>query len=166
MIKSAFDDLFAKYEGQYTIVPGMVKAVARVESSWKPKAYRYEPVYWEMYMKDKPEWKGSDPRVVSASWGLMQLMFPTAKEMGYDGNDGAGLCDPDVNIGLGAKYIRRLLDAVWADGLPWKHDELSAYDITLARYNGGPHRNPAPDGTLRNRAYVDKVWAAFKEIGC
>ena len=165
MIKSPYDDLFAKYEGEYRIVPGLMKAVARVESSWRPKAYRYEPMFWEMYMKDKPEWAGSDPKVVSASYGLCQLMFPTARETGYDG-EAAGLYDPDVNIGLGAKYVRHLLDGVWAEGLPWKHDTLSAYDMALAQYNGGRHRNPAADGTLRNKSYVDKVWAAFKEIGC
>jgi soluble lytic murein transglycosylase-like protein len=139
--------------------------VARVESSWKAKAYRYEPVFWEMYMKDKPEWKDCDPKVVSASYGLMQLMFPTARETGYEG-EAAGLYDPETNINLGAKYLRHLLDGVWAEGLPWKHDSLSAYDMTLAQYNGGRWRNPSAEGTLRNRSYVDKVWAAFKEIGC
>ena len=66
-----------------------IRAVIEVESSWNPTAYRFEP------------------RINDASYGLMQLLYGTAQDLGYSGA-ASGLFDPDTNIDLGAKLLGRL----------------------------------------------------------
>ncbi|MFN5313520.1 MAG: hypothetical protein ACK5FF_03605, partial [Planctomyces sp.] len=61
----------------------LVTAVVWAESSGLTHAYRYEPAFWRRYLEDKPEWDGANPARVSASYGLMQVMFPVAVEFGY-----------------------------------------------------------------------------------
>src|SRR2546427_60186 len=69
-----------------------------------------------------------DPEAVSpaAAYGLMQLIIPTAEQVGGTTVTAAELTDPARNIELGTRYLRRLLDRY--DG-----DVAKA----LAAYNGG-----------------------------
>ena len=69
-----------------------------------------------------------DPEAVSpaAAYGLMQLIIPTAEQVGGATVTAAELTDPARNIELGTHYLRRLLDRY--DG-----DVAKA----LAAYNGG-----------------------------
>jgi len=139
-----------------------LKAVAITESALNPRAYRYEPAFWERYLKDNPEWKDRNPNEVSASYGLMQLMFTTAHALGFDGS-GEDLYNPVYNIELGAKLLRQLLDKVEADHLDIS-SQRHPCAIASARYNGGSRGNPGPDGTLRNQEYVDKVFRTWKRL--
>lgn len=163
MTHSPFDDLFRATERQYTIVPHMLKALAFVESSWNPRAYRFEPLYWERYLKNDSHWSGRDPQEVSASYGLCQLMYPTAVGIGFDG-DTERLYNPAINIDLGGRYLRLLLDGVWRDKDAWYDFPISAMDVSLSRYNGGTVGNPRADGTLRNQSYVNKVLAQWEAL--
>lgn len=158
-----YDDLFRATERQYSIVPGILKALAFVESAWNARAYRYEPAFWERYLKNDPRWAERDPREVSASYGLCQLMFTTAVGIGYEG-DAEGLYKPATNIDLGGRYLRILLDEVWRDREHWYQFDISAMDCVLSRYNGGAFRNPGEDGKLRNQSYVDKVMAEWEAL--
>lgn len=160
---SPFDDLFRATERQFAIVPYMLKAVAFIESSWNPRAYRFEPAYWDRYLKDDPRWAMRDPREVSASYGLCQLMYPTAVAIGFMGL-AEELYNPAINIDLGGKYMRLLLDEAWRDKEHWYDFPISAMDVALARYNGGAWRNPNEAGQLRNQGYVDKVMAEWESI--
>jgi soluble lytic murein transglycosylase-like protein len=128
--------------------PQLVEAVVLVESSGRASAYRYEPAYWRRYLEGKPAWKGKNPRRVAASYGLMQVMFPTAVERGYHGEP-EELFVPSVGLEFGCRELARLL--AWASGNT---------DQALAAYNGG-------QGGWRGRApqqYVQKVRAWRAEI--
>lgn len=87
----------------------LLSAVIAAESSWKPDAYRYEA-----HLDD-------------ASYGLMQVLYSTAQDMGYTGPPD-GLFDPATNIRYGTKYLRWLMD---------RFDDLW---VVVAAYNAGPGR--------------------------
>lgn len=134
-----------------------LKSIAMVESAMDPSAYRYEPDFWNRYMKDNPEWSDTDSRITSASYGLMQLMYVVAVELGFSRDrDPKELYDPMTNILLAAKRLRNHLDRMakypkdtFKDYWPW--------ELALAWYNGGRGNNPRDDGSLRNPEYVEKV---------
>ena len=124
----------------------LVTAVVLTESSGQTHAYRHEPAFWRRYLEGKPEWDGANPARVSASYGLMQVMFPVAVEFGYARHDPPEyLFVPLIGLDYGCKVLRERMD--WAKG-----DVRAA----LASYNGGKGGN-APGGLLRNAAYADKV---------
>lgn len=68
--------------------PASVMATIEVESSFEPAAYRMEP------------------RLGEASYGLMQVLPSTAKQMGWKGTSPVQLYDPTLNITLGMRYLR------------------------------------------------------------
>ena len=159
-----FDRHFCVVGKKYDVKKLILKAVAITESSLDPKAYRYEPAFWDRYLKDKPEWKDKDPKLVSASHGLMQLMWPTATMLGFSGTTAEDLQDPLTNIMLGAKLIRRLLDKSIAERYSDKFYWLSPLQIALAQFNGGKTKNPADDGSLRNQKYVRRVMITWGNL--
>jgi len=128
--------------------PNLVHAMSLVESAGRTHAYRYEPAFWTKYMQSNPEWDGANPERVSASYGLLQVMFPTAIQFGYDRSDPPeGLFVPTVGLEFGCRVLDHNLK--WADG------DLEA---ALAAYNGGRTRDNQPGRKpKRNQAYVDKV---------
>ena len=130
----------------------LLMAVIEVESAGDPKAYRFEPAFWERYLKNNDDWKDRDAKEVSASYGLMQLMYTTAWGLGWRG-DGPDLYEPVINIKLGAKLLHDLIKSIAKS----PDNSLWPIDIALARYNGGYKNNPDPEGRLRNQGYLDKV---------
>lgn len=86
----------------WSVDRALVLAIARQESSFNPKA-----------------------KSPCGAVGLMQLMPRTAREMG----NGGRLTDPAVNLDLGQRYVRRLLD----------DDSIKGNLLFLAAsYNSGP----------------------------
>lgn len=90
-----------------------VLAVVSIESSFDPNAYRYEK-----HLDD-------------ASYGLMQVLSTTARDMGYTGAP-EGLLDPKTNIRVGMIYLKW----VW-DFLAGRLGREPTYDEWLSAYNGG-----------------------------
>jgi len=160
-----FDKIFCLMARKYRLKKLLLKALAIRESALDPDAYRMEPAFWDRYLKDNPEWEGEDPAKVSASWGLCQLMFVVAVELGF-GKDRTGedLCDPVVNIELAAKKLRLTLDTIYKYKTPDKNFELLPIEICLARYNGGGGGNPDDAGKLRTQKYADKVMRTWREL--
>ena len=150
---------------KYRLDKRLVMAVAMVESAWNPHAYRFEPKFWDRYLANNPEFNHMKPEEASASYGVMQIMYTTAVQFGFKG-DPKELYDPVVNILLGCKILRILIDkAKTTTNLTFWPE-----DIALARYNGGSRKNPGPDGKLRNISYVKKVkkwfWHFIEEKDC
>lgn len=91
-----------------------VKAVIASESSFNPRALRGEL------------------QIGDASVGLMQLLYSTARGLGYPGTrptdadrvNLTGLYSPKMNIALGAKHLSQLIE--WAGGD--MHRAASAYN--------------------------------------
>ncbi len=141
---------------RWKLNPAVVKAVIQVESSWNPRARRYESGKdaREGNKRDDGEWE------INASWGLMQIMGYTARQLGFPRQWPFDLLySPELNIYLGCKLLRLLLDRVERVA---RMNALSPLAVALARYNGGPRGNPRKDGTLRNQHYVNKVFKAME----
>lgn len=133
---------------RHDLDPVLVEAVVFTESNGKTNAFRYEPAFWDRYMRDKPEWDGANPQRVSASYGLMQVMFVTAIELaGMERTEPPEyLFVPLIGLEAGCRVLRERL--TWAKG---------DVDAALAAYNGGKMGNAPGTAPLRNQAYVAKV---------
>lgn len=142
-----FDKLFCLYGKKYRLPKLLLKAVAITESALDPKAHRFEIGFWNLYMKGRPEWEGADMYEVSASYGLCQLMYVVAMELGFKGKP-EELYNPVYNIELCAKLIRKHIDAVHKRNYQSK---WSDQELAVGRYNGGGGRNPLPSGEFRSK---------------
>jgi soluble lytic murein transglycosylase-like protein len=145
-----FDKEIREAAEDYGLNPKIVEAVVLVESSGFAHSYRYEPAFWARYMEGKSQWNGANPRRVSASYGLMQVMFVVALELGFTG-DPEELFQPRVGLKYGCLKLRALL--LWSRG---------NVDAALAAYNGGKVGNAEPP--YRNWTYVAKVHAKLAEL--
>lgn len=119
---SPYDSLILDAAARYVVDPALIKALITKESSWNPQAYRAEP------------------QIGDASRGLMQILFNTARGMGYAGAP-EGLFDPATNIDLGTRYLAGQL-------------QTYGYPAGVSAYNAG---HPISG----NAQYVADVDAAY-----
>lgn len=142
----------------HALDPDLVIALCLTESSGQTHAFRHERGFWLRYLANKPEWDGSNPVRVSSSYGLCQVMFPRAVELGFERSDAPEhLFIPTVGLEFGCRALKDCL--TWAKG-----DTVAA----LASYNGGKTADNAPGVAVkRNQAYADKVlrWLAKVQAG-
>jgi len=157
------DKLFCVVAKKWKLKRLLLKGMAICESSLAEREYRYEPAFFRRYLADKPEWKDQDPAIVSASYGLFQIMWTTAYWLGFRGTQ-EDLWNPVINTELAGKLLRKLLDEVIADTLCDKYFWLSPITIALARYNGGNKANPDEHGNLRNQKYVNRVISEWEKL--
>ena len=117
--------LIAKLAAEFSLENSLLHAIMLQESGGKIRAYRFEPAFWERYLKDKPEFAKAIPERVAASYGLWQVMYPTALEHGFDGFP-EELFAPEISGKIACKLLKNLI-------------QLSEGDIAkaLAAYNGG-----------------------------
>ena len=92
----------------------LVCAVVEQESSWNPWAMRYEPLFFAKYVA--PLYTNNKVGATEAyargfSWGLMQVMGQTAREMGLNSLHLSALCDPSIGLVVGCKLLKKKLDA-------------------------------------------------------
>lgn len=125
------------------LTPDVVEAVVRTESSGQAHAYRHEPGYWERYCKRHPVFSKGEPARIASSYGLMQVMYPTAYSLGFRGAP-EELFVPETSLLYGLLLLR--------DNLRWSQGRL---DAALAAYNGGRRGNDKPP--YRNGYYLTKV---------
>jgi len=92
--------------------PNLVRAVMWQESR-VPGTCRVDPLAARF-----------EPHVNDTSFGLMQLLLATARQMGFAGTP-QDLVDPATNVMLGAQYLRRKLD------------EFGDVRLGVASYNSG-----------------------------
>jgi hypothetical protein len=158
---------------RHAIPVHLVAAICAKESSFFSGAWRPEPVYrylWDVKRGERfrqltpaeiasevpppdfpkvggpsaQEWWGQQ-----ASWGLMQVMGANAREHGFRGVYFTDLCEPEIGLEFGCRFLARLL------GRNDVEDAVSAY-------NWG---HPSPKN-FEN--YVQPVmrWAAgYKAVG-
>lgn len=101
---------------EYDLDPNLIFATIMVESGGNTYAVRQEP------------------RIHDASYGLGQLLYGTARGIGYRGTP-EGLFDPAVNIDLIAKYHKRNFD---------HYSDLDSQELTIAYNTGSPYKRPHP----------------------
>lgn len=133
----------------------IIQALIIVESSGNPKAARYERQF--TYLCD-PKAHGKRLGVTEeterlfqkTSWGLMQVMGGTARDLGFEGPL-TDLLDPQTGIEWGCRYFMT------------RCSEYEALLDQVAAYNAGSVRRTA-DGLYRNQSYVDKVIEALTAL--
>jgi len=133
---------------QYGLDPDLIQAIVEQESSYRWFAYRFEPDFYRRYLAQLPEFAKRDPKEVSASFGLMQLMFTTALENGFTGKPWE-LFHPDVSLDLGCRHLAYLLE--WSKGVTSQ---------ALSAYNAGKGNWKSTAG----RAYATSVLARYERI--
>lgn len=140
---------------RHRLDPDLVTAVCLIESSGRTSAYRAEPQFWLRYMAAKVEWEGENPDRVSASYGLMQVLYVVARELGYPRTEPPeGLFVPVVGLEYGCRAL--------AERLAWAKGDIPA---ALAAYNGGKSKDNAPGVTVkRNQAYADRGLAMLAAV--
>lgn len=154
--KTIIDHVFEKADF-YNLDPRLVQAIIQVESSFKPNAYRYEPEFYKRYLKNNPTWSThrliNEPKRISASYGLMQIMFTTAVEFGFDRNrDPEDLYDIELNIDLGCRILR---------------NKINKYGFLLGilSYNSGsPTKRYGTPRQQHNLVYLHKVAKNYKKF--
>lgn len=133
----------------------LVAALVLVESSGNPWTVRYEPGFYDRYMKIAepktiiPCTKETERRMCATSFGLLQIMGQVARERGFKGTYLTKLCDPETGIKYGCSH------------LAWTVVRLARKGITdlasiCAAYNGGVGAVRAA-GDYRNPEYPAKV---------
>lgn len=150
------DLIFCTMAKKYRLEKTLLKAMATVESALDVRAYRHEPEFFEQHLSLQDAWKDKDPEIVSASYGLFQIMFTTAWQLGFRGQ-AEDLYNPVINTELGAKLLRQLVDRIRTTN----NIHLWPLDIAICRYHGGSKGNPGNDGTLMDQGYLDKVKAKY-----
>ncbi len=109
--------------------PAMVMGVIATESSYRVMAYRAEP------------------QINDASYGLMQVLYSTARDRGYDGPP-EGLYDPLTNIRIGMAHLKWSFDYLSQRmGAVSEAQWLSSYNAGVGYVMRGGNR----------AAYVNKV---------
>lgn len=106
--QSRYDELIGRCAAQFHLSPALIKGLIKAESGFRATARRHEPALGD------------------TSRGLMQLLYATARGLGYEGPP-EGLYDPETNVVLGTLYLRQLLNAYDQD-----------VRLALAAYNCGP----------------------------
>lgn len=134
--------------------PVLVEAVVTQESSGDTDGFRFERDFFNRYIRPKNLFPGMNPRRVSSSYGLMQVMYPVAVERGFDSKWAPELLFvPETGLDFGCRQLKMLVD--WAEGFDaTPENRLKA---VLASYNGGRGSNKPTDSPLRNAGYANSV---------
>jgi soluble lytic murein transglycosylase-like protein len=116
LVWSRYGHLIRRSATEYDLDPNLIFATIMVESGGNTYAIRQEP------------------RIHDASYGLGQLLYGTARSLGYRGTP-EGLYDPAVNIDLIARYHARNFA---------RYQDLSAEELTIAYNTGSPYKRAIP----------------------
>lgn len=145
---------------KYKLDPVLVEAIVVKESSGNTDAFRFERDFWNRYLKPNKLYAGRNPRRVSSSYGLMQVMYPVAVERGYPADASPEtLFIPETGLDYGCRQLRFLLD--WVDGGWPEIPEAVRLSAAVAAYNGGKGGNRPTDQPNRNAAYAKAVQANY-----
>ena len=114
--------------------PALIRAIITVESNWNPRAFNPEPT-----IKD-------------SAYGLMQILLGTAQSVSGNAKlTKEQLYDPTVNVMIGTKYLRQLMNRY----------PTSVKDV-IASYNAGRVvLSISPLKRYVNQGYVDKVMSVY-----
>ena len=95
---------------EFGLPPDLVCAVAEHESGgWKPWAFKPETDFQKKYVDPQPHLSVMENWGRSQSWGLMQIMGQTARELGFKGEYLSELCDPATGLQYGCKKLARCM---------------------------------------------------------
>jgi len=133
-------ELAKKIAGEVGVDGALVCAVVEKESSWETWAIRYEPAFRARYVAPL-ELPPTAEIARSMSWGLMQLMGQSARELGFNGPL-PQICDPATGLLWGAKKLARVIEDA--------HGDVA---VGLELWNGGADPKYAADAMARMKNY-------------
>lgn len=128
------DSMIVAAAASYQLPVEIVRAMCGQESSNNDDAMRYEKDFDRRYNLKPGDYvpancsRDTEEVGRATSWGPMQVMGETARCLGFKGWF-PELCEPDVGLEWGCRYLRRLADRYLADG---------GWPVVLRAYNGGP----------------------------
>jgi hypothetical protein len=148
----------------HRVDPLLLSAMIRVESGNRPWAFRYESHAGKYLVSAEDTAKlcgisvDTEKMAQMTSWGLMQVMGFSARELGFKGLL-TELCEPELGITYGIYKLKQLEKRFLS-----KVSVSLGYDEALiAAYNAGSPRKKA-DGSWENQGYVDKVERAYEHL--
>lgn len=146
---------------RYGLDPLLIEALVVQESGGNTDAFRFEPDFWNRYLKGNPRYRSLNPRRVSSSYGLMQVMYCRILEDKIADNDAwepEMLFIPQHGLDVGCRFYRELRD--WAQELPLAGRGETIDLVSLAAYNGGRGGNdPNKNWPLKCGVYARQVLA-------
>lgn len=114
---------------RHSLDPALVCAVCDHESAgWSTWAVRYEPAFekrWDPTAGISP----TEHYGRAFSYGLMQIMGETARELGFAGKYLTELCDPETGVEFGCRKLAKCVAS------------CGDVEAALLRYNGGGDPN-------------------------
>ena len=137
----------------------LVAAVVWQESGFNTDAFRHEPNFWNRYLKQNAKYRHLNPRRVSSSYGLMQVMYPLVHEDDLLDNDSLPpehLFVPEFGLRSGCGNLVKCIRWATANGAGCSPDRI--VEAALAAYNGGRSSDNRPTTpVLRNGRYAREV---------
>ena len=134
---------------RHALDSSLVCAIIEQESDWNPHAIRYEPGFFAKYVgplftnnKVEPP-TNTEAHSRAISWGLMQVMGQSAREVGFTGQFLSELCDPAIGIEVGCQVFGEKLRI--SDGNAPR---------ALRFWNGGSNPNYATEVEARRAKYA------------
>lgn len=104
----------AKQKGvSHALDPSLVCAICEQESEWNVWAIRYELEFDKKYVAPH-SFARTEEIARSTSWGLMQLMGETAREIGFI-QSLPSLCDPFTGLEWGCRFLAQKLSLAKGD---------------------------------------------------
>jgi len=145
----------AEIADSFFLPQDLVVAIIRVESGGNPQAMRYEPGYLRHHVEQNPRRFGevsSDTERIgrSMSWGPMLIVGQIARERGFQGTFFTELCDWEVGVEWGCRYL------AWLKAL---HFDQYGWDGVIRAYHT---RLPLP--TEEGRLYLEKIRAVWRLV--
>ncbi|KKS14590.1 MAG: hypothetical protein UU77_C0048G0004 [candidate division WWE3 bacterium GW2011_GWC1_41_7] len=122
--------LINKTAEKYHLDPKLIFATVMLESGGDTYAVRHEP------------------SIGDSSYGLGQILYGTARSIGFEGN-AKDLYDPEINIDLIGKYHRRNQDVYGG--------KLTVQQLTVAYNTGSPFNSAYPGHMNKFNKWYDSV---------
>jgi len=148
-------DLISKYSKEYGLDKNWVAAIAMKESKGVEFSSRYEPSYTDLWFyrqnAERLEISQATERThQKTSWGIMQVMGSTARELQFKGMLPA-LGGNALSLKYGCKYLKMQLV------------RYGTYRLAVAAYNRGSIIK-TKGGLLVNEKYIDDVSRNYREF--
>lgn len=148
-------DIITDQAQRLSMEPCLIAAVIMKESSGVTWKTRFE-VHWKWendlagYASRLGISQATELIHQKTSWGLMQVMGATARDMGFRGYLVELCANPALGVHFGTKYLKARLMTT------------NTVEEALSTYNAGP--GELKDGVINNTDYVASVMRFYREL--
>lgn len=148
MPRPTTDELIVMLKAEATrqsLDPALMCAIAEQESNWEIYATRYEDAFYNRYLKKLYPGKPTTESIQRAiSFGVLQLMGQSAREIGYSAIGLATLLEPIINFRFGCMHFANKLKSAKGD-----------VEKALLLWNGGSAPNYGKEVLARKGKYSE-----------